>query len=349
MNIDIYAFSSNGAKLCEKIIQGMNGHDVKAYVPEKYVYPAYNIMIRQEDLYKSTEKSFKYKNCIVFIGAVGIAVRAIAPFVKSKKTDPAVICVDEKGLNVISLLSGHIGGANQLTKKIAEITGGNPIITTATDINGKFAVDEWANNKNMYILSLKSTRDIAANILQGKKIGLVSDFDIDGDIPEEIDMNEKNIGICISVDNNKKPFNNTLNLIPKIISVGVGCRKGTNFNDIYNAIKDVLAENNISHFAIKSLNSIDVKKDEAGIIKASEIFNVPFYTYTKEELNEIQGNFSNSDFVKSIVGVDSVCERASMVGNENKKLIINKTIKNSVTVAATIENCTIDFEYKYSF
>ncbi|MFA9422589.1 MAG: cobalt-precorrin 5A hydrolase, partial [Sedimentibacter sp.] len=349
MKIDLYAFSGNGAKLCDKIIDGLKGYDVKAYAPERHVSSACNVMIRQENLYTSTEKSFKEKNCIVFVGAVGIAVRAIAPFLESKKTDPAVICVDEKGLNVISILSGHMGGANRLTKKIAEIIGGNPVITTATDINGKFAVDEWASNKNMHILNLKSARDVAVEILEGKKIGLVSDFNIDGDIPEEIDMAENNIGICVSLNGNKKPFNNTLNLIPIIISVGVGCRKGTDSNTIYNAIKDVLGENKISCFAIKSINSIDLKKDEAGIKGASEIFKVPFYTYTKEELNEIEGKFSNSDFVKSIAGVDSVCERASMIGNignKSKRLIISKTIKNSVTVAVSIDNYTIDFEYK---
>ncbi len=346
MNIDIYAFSSNGAKLCDKIIEGLKEHDITAYVPEKYVNSALNVVIRQENLYKSTEKSFKDKNCIVFVGAAGIAVRAIAPFVRSKKTDPAVICIDEKGLNVISLLSGHIGGANQLARKIAEITGGNSIITTATDINGKFAVDEWANNKNMQILSLKSARDIAADILENKKIGLFSDFNIEGEIPEEMDMNEKEIGICVSLDSDKKPFKNTLNLVPRIISVGVGCRKGTDFNTIYKAIKDVLSENKISHFALKSINSIDLKNEEEGIIRASEVFKVPFHTYTKEELNNLEGKFSSSDFVKSIAGVDSVCERASMAGNKNKKLIISKTIKNSVTVAASIDNYTVDFKYK---
>lgn len=346
MNIDIYAFSGNGAKLCDKIIEGLKEYDITAYVPEKYVNLSCNAVIRQEDLYKSTEKSFNDKNCIVFVGAVGIAVRAIAPFVRSKKTDPAVICVDEKGLNVISLLSGHIGGANQLARKIAEITGGNSIITTATDINGKFAVDEWANNKNMQILSLKSARDIAADILENKKIGLFSDFNIEGEIPEEMDMNEKEIGICVSLDSDKKPFKNTLNIVPRIISVGVGCRKGTDFYTIYKAIKDVLSENKISHFAIKSINSIDLKKEEGGIIRASEVFKVPFHTYTKEELNNLEGQFSSSDFVKSIAGVDSVCERASMADNKNKKLIISKTIKNSVTVAVSIDNYTVDFKYK---
>lgn len=346
MNIDMYAFSRNGAILCDKIIEELKEHNIEAFAPEKYANKALYVKIRQENLHVSTEKSFKEKNCIVFIGAVGIAVRAIAPFVKSKTSDPAIICIDEKGLNVISLLSGHIGGANKLTREISNIIGGNPIITTATDINGKFAVDEWANNNNMHIGSLKACRDIAAYILEDKKIGLFCDFSLESETPAEIDKYERNIGICISLDESKKPFYNTLNLIPRIISVGVGCRKGTEFNIIYNAIKEVLLENNISHYAINSINSIDLKKGEEGIIKASEIFNVPFNTFSKEELNNIEGQFSKSKFVESIAGVDTVCERAALMGSNNNTLIIKKTINNSVTVAASMEDYTVDFYYK---
>lgn len=346
MNIDIYAFSSNGAKLCDKIIEGLSEYNVEAFVPERYVNSAHNVKTRSDNLYKNTEKSFREKDGIIFIGAVGIAVRAIAPFVRSKKSDPAVLCVDEKGLNVISLLSGHIGGANQLTIKVANIVGGNPIITTATDINNKFAVDEWANNKNMHIMSLKAARYIAADILEDKKIGLVSDFNIKSKLPVEIDENQNQIGICISLDNNKNPFDVTLNVIPKIVSVGVGCRKGADFNSIYSAIKDVLMEHNISHFAIKSINSIDLKKHEPGLIKAAEIFKVPFNTFSKDELSEIVGQFSESDFVKSIAGVDTVCERAAIIGSNSNKLFVKKTIKNSVTVAACIDDYAVNFEYK---
>ncbi|MGB4440322.1 MAG: cobalamin biosynthesis protein CbiG, partial [Sedimentibacter sp.] len=121
MNMDIYAFSGNGARLCDKIIESLKECNIEAFVPERYVSAGKHVKLRQENLYKSTEKSFKNKDCIIFIGAAGIAVRAIAPFVTSKKTDPAVICMDERGLNVISLLSGHIGGANKLTLKIAHV------------------------------------------------------------------------------------------------------------------------------------------------------------------------------------------------------------------------------------
>jgi cobalt-precorrin 5A hydrolase len=343
MKIDIYAFSGNGAQLCDKLIENLSEHEVNAFVPERYVGTAKFVKIREENLYKSAEKSFKTADSIIFVGSAGIAVRAIAPFIKSKKKDPAVICMDEIGINVISLLSGHIGGANKLTLKIAEIVGGNPIITTATDVNGKFAVDEWAHNSNLHIMSLKRARDIAADILDNKMIGFESDYKVNGNLLVEIDLDEKEIGICVSLDSNKSPFKNTLNLIPKIVSVGVGCRKGTNFNDVYTSIKEVLERNNISHFAINSINSIDLKNEEEAIKRTAEVFKVPFHTYSKDELNKIQGKFSNSNFVKKIAGVDTVCERAAIMGSKSKKLIISKTVINSVTVAVAID----DYEVKF--
>lgn len=343
MKIHIYAFTGNGARLCDKLIENLNNHQVSAYVPKRYVSSGRLVKFREENLYKSTEKSFKDADSIIFVGSAGIAVRAIAPFVRSKKNDPAVICMDEKGHNVISLLSGHIGGANKLTLLIAEIVGGNPIITTATDINGKFAVDEWAHSSNLHIVSLKRARDIAADILDNKKIGFKSDYKVRGNLPLEIDLSEREIGICISLDSNKSPFKNTLNLIPKIVSVGVGCKKGADFYVVYNAIKEVLCRYNISHFALKCINSIDLKKEEQGIKRTAEIFKVPFYTYSKEELSEIQGQFSNSDFVKKIAGVDTVCERAAIAGSQSKRLIINKTVINSVTVAVAIDGYEVVF------
>lgn len=343
MKIDIYAFSSNGARLCDKLIENFKDDEASAFVPERYVGAAKFVKLREENLYKSAEKSFKNADSIIFVCSAGIAVRAIAPFVKSKKNDPAVICMDERGINVISLLSGHIGGANKLTLKIAEIVGGNPIITTATDVNGKFAVDEWAHNSNLHIMSLKRARDIAADILDNEMIGFESDYTVNGKLPVEIDLDEKEIGICVSLDSNKSPFKNTLNLIPKIVSVGVGCRKGTDFSDVYTAIKEILNRNNISHFAINSINSIDLKKDEEAIKRTAEVFKVPFHTYSRDELSKIQGKFSNSDFVKKVAGVDTVCERAAIIGSKSKKLIISKTVINSVTVAVAID----DYEVKF--
>lgn len=342
LQIDIYAFSSNGAKLCDKLIENMKGYKINAYVPEKYVNSAEFVNLREDNLYRASEKSFNNKDCIIYVGAVGIGVRAIAPFIRSKKYDPAVICIDDKGQNVIPILSGHMGGANKLALRIAGAIGANPVITTATDINGKFAVDEWASNNNLHIMSLKKARDIAASILENEKVAFESDFKVEGDLPAELGENTRNIGISISLDPDKMPFESTLKLIPKIVSLGVGCRKGTSFEDVYKAVREVLKKNKISHFAIKSINSIDLKKDEPAIIRTAEVFKVPFYTYSKDKLQELEGEFSESAFVRNVTGLDSVCERAALMGSQTNKLIIKKTIINSVTVAASIDDYIVN-------
>lgn len=343
LTINIFAFSTNGVKLSDTLINKLHGYDINAFAPEKYLDKALSVKPRKEDLTTSTERAFETCDAIIFVGALGITVRAIAPFVKSKKYDPAVICIDERGKNVISVLSGHIGGANRLTLKIAELIGANPVITTATDVNGKFAVDEWATNHNLYIENLTVARDIAANILEDKTVGIYSDFEILGNLPAGVTTNPQEIGISVSIYKDKMPFKTTLKLTPKIVAVGVGCRKNTDYNDIYYAVKTLLDNYSISYFSIKSINSIDLKKEETGIIKTAEIFKVPFYTYSSEELNKIEGNFSNSNFVKSITGIDSVCERAAVMGSNSKKLLIKKTVINSVTVAVCLDDYVVDF------
>ena len=112
--------------------------------------------------------------------------KILSPFVKDKKTDPAVIVIDELGRFVIPLLSGHIGGANELSKKISKFTNSIEVITTATDINNKFAVDVFAKNNNLYISNMTIAKEISSKILEGEKIGFLSDFNFKGNIPSEL-------------------------------------------------------------------------------------------------------------------------------------------------------------------
>lgn len=341
MKIDIYAFSSKGIMLSNKLIEGMKEHEVKVHTLEKYSKYAINVRI-MDNLNESTRNSFANSDAIIFIGAAGIAVRAIAPFVENKAKDPAVICIDQRGINIIPLLSGHIGGANRLALKISTIIGGNPVITTATDINNLLSVDEWAVLNRMHIMDLKIAKEITSSILNFEEVGFYSDFTVKGSIPDSLNYSKKR-GICVSLDENKKPFELTLNLVPEILSVGVGCRRGTSYPYIYNAIKEVFKKNNLSCNGIKSINSIDIKKDEEGIIKVAQLFQVPFNAYKKEELNILKGEFTKSSFVKKTTGVDSVCERAAVKGSRGG-LIVKKTVINSITVAVAVDNYIVDFE-----
>ena len=145
MKLAAVSFTENGSRLNQGIrdLLEREGVEVAAYTKERYA-EKYGLIPLVTSLHDWTADMFDEKDALLFIGASGIAVRSIAPFVADKRKDPAVVVMDEKGQFVISLLSGHLGGANELTGKIANLTGAIPVITTATDVNGRFAVDIFA-------------------------------------------------------------------------------------------------------------------------------------------------------------------------------------------------------------
>ena len=290
------------------------------------------------------EPLFPVVDALIFVGACGIAVRAIAPFVKSKLTDPGVIVVDELGLQVISLLSGHIGGANELTRRIAAAIGAIPVITTATDINHRFTADEWAKNNGLAIASIQAAKRFAAEILR-KDVPVVSDFPIEGKLAGGLFRDDKGkIGLVISCRKNGV-FEDPLVLIPKILHLGIGCKRGTPVEKIHAVYMQVMKKNGIFFKAVTGAASIDVKQNEEGLLEFCRRWKLPVQFYSADELLAVQGDFSASEFVKSIVGVDNVCERAAMLSaGENAKLIVKKTCLDGVTVALAQEEWSVRFE-----
>lgn len=283
-------------------------------------------------------------DALIFVGACGIAVRAIAPYLKSKTSDPAVIVCDERGINAISLISGHIGGANELTRRIAAAIGANPIITTATDVNERFAVDEWAARNGLKISSMQAAKRFAMEILR-RDLPLKSDFPLRGALPGGVCPGESgDCGLLISC-REAEPFGMTLRLIPKIVHLGIGCKRGTPAEKIEEAVRRALGESGLSRDALKDVSSIDVKQDEAGLLAFCVENGLPAAFYSAEELLRIPGEFSASEFVRRTVGVDNVCERAALASaGKNGKLIVKKTCLNGVTVAAAQEEWSVCFE-----
>ena len=293
------------------------------------------------------EELFSSVDALIFVGACGIAVRAIAPFVRSKTTDPAVLVTDERGIHVISLLSGHIGGANELTRHIAAAIGGVPVITTATDVSRRFAADEWAARNNLVISSMKAAKDFAVEILR-RDLPLHCDFPVQGALPGGLylyaEASASDCGLAISC-RNIAPFERTLALIPRILHLGVGCKRNTPAENIHRAVQAVLEGANLSPRALKSVASIDIKRDEAGLLEYCASANLPLTFYSAEELRSLPGSFTTSDFVQNTVGVDNVCERAAMrSAGEGATRIVNKTCLDGVTVAIAQEKWSACFE-----
>ena len=290
------------------------------------------------------EEHFSSADALIFVGACGIAVRAIAPHIVSKTSDPAVISVDECARFVIPILSGHIGGANELAVMIAKAVDGVAVVTTATDINNRFSVDNWARSTGLIISSMEIAKRFSAEILK-RDLPLYTDVEIKGSFPPGIYPGDSgDLGAAVTY-RDSTPFETTLRLIPRVLHVGVGCRRGTGSEKIRDSIQRVFTENSIRTEAISCLASIDVKRDEAGLITASEAFGSDIHFFTAAELEAARGNFTASDFVKSAVGVDNVCERAAICSaGTDATLIVKKNGRDGVTVAVAAEKRRYSFE-----
>ncbi len=354
MKVALISFTGDGADTCRKISHGLtaDGYACRAYGKDRYAEAA-GLLPLESSLAQWTAAVFHENDALIFVGATGIAVRAIAPHVRDKTLDPAVAVVDEKGKYVISLLSGHLGGANDITLKIAEIIGAEPIITTATDINHRFAVDDWAKKNRLQISDMKLAKEISAAVLRGETIGVSSDYSIDGDLPEQLayigldhrrDVGDApvnrmtaspEIGFRVSIREDEDPFEKTLRLIPKTVTVGMGCRKDIGFEAVEELFEKILNEHGISVKSVEKICSIDIKKDETALKQLAEKLGVPFEVFSADELDRLDGQFTASVFVNRVTGVDNVCERAAVLGSRGD-LIAGKQALNGVTAAIAL-------------
>lgn len=374
MKISIISFSRSGYRIGEMLswFLGEGGHEVEAFTKSKYTKKILDeSQVEADDkafrnvkefakpidssLRDWTGRRFAQSDAIIFIGACGIAVRSIAPFVSSKKTDPAVVVIDEQGKFVISLLSGHIGGANELTEEISNLLHATPVITTATDINNKFAVDVFAKTNGCYISDMTMAKEISAALVNGNSVGFASDFPWVGEIPKELqlldeedDTKEKpEMGIYVTNSYLKHPFVHTLYLVPKIITLGVGCKKDTPAETVEKVVRKACDELLIPSVSMELVASIDLKKEEQGILEYCKERNLPFETYSAEQLKEVEGSFAESKFVEETTGVDNVCERSAILGSskhgEKSNLILRKYAEDGVTAALARRKWSVQF------
>lgn len=345
MEIAVISFSRRGLALGQRLLAGLREKGWQAHafakcksVENEFMQSCHPI---EESIGEWTGKHFSKFDALIFVGACGIAVRSIAPYVKKKTTDPAVVVVDERGVFSISLLSGHIGGGNDLAQTAAEIIGAQPVVTTATDLNQVFAVDVFAKQNGCSISDMKYAKEISAQLLEGKTIGFSSDFSWKGELPAGLvpkgQGENPKLGIALTASLKERPFLHTLYLIPKVITVGIGCRKGTSVEKITKAVSEARARLQIPQEALVQAASIDLKKEEPGIIEYCRRQNLPYVTFSAEELRALEGEFTPSSFVKSVAGVDNVCERSALLASRGGRLILRKTAGDGVTVAFAIK------------
>ena len=328
MKMYCLSFTDRGEKLAEKLTDDFGAYSDRCNRPLS--------------LKAWTEKAFAEADTVVFIGACGIAVRAIAPYVVSKVTDPAVIVIDECGDFVISLLSGHLGGANDMARLIADAIGSVPVITTATDRNDVFAVDEWSKRQHAEVLEPNKIVLVSSKILDGKDIKVRTDLDLDGKEPDHVVMSDDDPDIEFGyIEKDRKP----LHIVPVIIHLGIGCRRGTSQIDIESAFADFKKETGLIQRSVVKCASIDLKANEQGLKEFCEFHGWAFDTFSAEELSLAEGDFESSEFVKKTTGVDNVCERAA-VTSSGGTLVIKKYAHDGVTFAAAAEPYHPDWRWK---
>lgn len=295
-----------------------------------------------DDLGTWTGERFSDSDALVFIGAVGIAVRAIAPHVRDKFSDPAVVSVDEAGRFAVPLLSGHVGGANDLSREVAAAIGAQAVVSTATDVNGLFAVDEWARKQGLVLVERQVAKEVSACLLDGGTVGFVSDIAAEGALPSGVEEGPHELGIKVGIDTADCPFARTLHLVPRVVTVGVGCKRGTDAAALEAFVRAALASAHVSPAAVARVASIDVKRDEEAVLALAKALGCEPVFYSAEQLAAVEGAFASSEFVKAAVGVDNVCERAAVAGGA--RLIDGKEAHEGMTVALGQDEASVRFD-----
>jgi cobalt-precorrin 5A hydrolase len=319
--VHIFAFTSRGLALARRLASLLadQGDDASVEKPAR--------------LSEGVASSFMQGQVLVFIGALGIAVRAVAPLLQGKDRDPAVIGVDEAGEFVIPLLSGHLGGANRHARRLARLLGATPVITTATDVNGVFAFDAFAEACGYAVLNPPAIKAVAAEMLAGRAVGLKSDLTVVGGLPDLVEMPGEQgvggasrkpgeVGVYIGIDAASQPFKQTLRLAPRAVHVGVGSRRGVAPTSLASFFEWALGSAGVSAMAVASIASIDLKRDEPAILALARRHSIPFTTFAASELAEVSGRFGRSERVLAATGVGNVCESAAYLSAKRAAGII---------------------------
>lgn len=379
MKISCISFTANGSRINRRLEQWFQeqGQECDCRALARYAEEA-GVRPLEGSFRDWCRNHFHNSDVLIFISAAGIAVRGIAPWVADKKTDPAVLVIDEQGNYVISLLSGHIGGANEMTLQVARFLGAVPVITTGTDVNHTFAVDVFAAKNHLFIEDMQLAKKTAAALIDKKQVAFASELSVKGKVPSVLQHRElplvgngeddelsrgvygdrlhgektdAGMGICVTVhragSREGSPFPETLRLIPSCIYLGIGCRRDTPCELIEKKVDQVMDACRLDWRAVAGAASIDLKKDEAGLKQFCENHDLPFTVYTAEELKAVEGEFTPSRFVGSVTGVDNVCERAaarSCMKTGRYRMIQKKTAGDGVTVAIAMEDRSVEFE-----
>ena len=380
MKLAIISFTENGIKLSQTMAKRLSRRKVTLYTKcSRYTAEDLKVQRVKESLQVWTAQRMAEGDALLFIGACGIAVRAIAPNLTDKLHDVPVLVMDEEGQYVIPILSGHVGGANELARELADLMDARPVITTATDVQKKFAVDLFAKRNHLEIMNKDGIAKVSAKALAGEQLTIAvrakniecyhpkfcevreEDFtEAENPLLREANMHKQDQEACgveqplrlvpyvkdqpvdIVVSEMQDNKNALIWLRPKRYVVGMGCRKNKDTEELLAFYQEMLEQAMVEPGEVYALASIDKKKDEPGLLAISERMRIPFFTYTAEELNRVGECVHSSEFVKAQVGVDNVCERAAFAGcGVSGWLIYEKHAFDGMTIAIAERNWSV--------
>ena len=380
MKLAIISFTENGIKLSQTVSKSLSGRKVTLYTKcSRYTAEDLKVQRVKESLQVWTAQRMAEGDALLFIGACGIAVRAIAPNLTDKLHDVPVLVMDEEGQYVIPILSGHVGGANELARELADLIDARPVITTATDVQKKFAVDLFAKRNHLEIMNKDGIAKVSAKALAGEQLTIAvrakniecyhpkfcevceEDFtEAENQLLREASMHKQDQEVCgvepplrlvpyvknqpvdIVVSEMQDNKNALIWLRPRRYVVGMGCRKNKDTEELLAFYQETLEQAMVEPGEVYALASIDKKKDEPGLLAISERMRIPFFTYTAEELNRVGECVHSSEFVKAQVGVDNVCERAAFAGcGVSGWLIYEKHAFDGMTIAIAERNWSV--------
>lgn len=341
MNTAVIALTKNGCSLALKAKKALN---CDAYL-KRQVTEDKGVIHFHQPLKELVAEIYNQYDAFILIMATGIAFRTFAPYAESKYKDPALVVMDEKGQFAISLLSGHLGGANDLALELENKLGSKAVITTATDVNQKIAFDMVAKKNHLIIENPQSLAGISSAVVNGEKVALFCNYNINTPLPPYItEYREAEAKKAVFITNRilDFPTENTLILRPKNLVLGMGCRKNTTQEKLTQALEEFMRNKGFSPLSLRGVASIDLKKDEQGLIRLCEDRKLPFLTFSSEKLANYQPPNSGSDFVYEITGTTSVAEAAAWTAGKNGKILVPKTIVNGITFSLAEDETFIE-------
>nr|WP_277998987.1 cobalamin biosynthesis protein [Moorella sulfitireducens] len=288
---------------------------------------------------------------LILVMAVGIAVRALSPHLVSKKADPAVVVVDVAGQHAVSLLSGHLGGANALARLVADILGGRAVITTASEVQGLPPLDLVARDLNMDVRPAAAFSKVMAALVNGEPVEVLVERPLLKTLEEALPAlrprlledctpeGEDRAGIMVTWRRLPLPGPRWVYWRPRVISAGIGCRRGVPAGTILCALGMALAEAGLSRRSLAALASVDFKGDEPGLKEAAARLGVKLLTFTPRELAgclERRPFLNRSARVNRFIGIPGVCEPAAILAAGEGELIWPKKSYRGVTVALAL-------------